>query len=173
MPTFDSLLEVWTPTHEVILRAQGEALSGAGTGVLDGLDGEQGMVFASDQSGLPILGAYSAKPHNDPDFEPWTILWILQASGHELFVADHTPTGYGETTRIPRKRPTTSTLLEVGQMVLFLGHKTHWMPPSPDGSCMIAGTFEFRQRPTHDEAEATVAAAITRWEASKAARPAI
>lgn len=167
------ILEIWPVQSASLQEAQAAILEDALSMMLAELNGDRDMVFASDNTGFPLLAAFSAKPHHDPDFGEWTVLWIMQAGqGHSLHVADHTPTGYGETTRIPKKRPQWSESLEVGSLVLFNGHRTHWLPPSPDGTCLIAGTFEFDRRPTHAEAETAIEAKVHRWESHRSRRPA-
>lgn len=164
------LLEAWHPKTRSLEEVRGDFLDDVSGLITDGLAGEPGMVFATDRGGISALGSLSAKPHHDPDFHPWSVLWVLQAShGHNLFVADHVPKGYGDTTRRPTRSPQWSQALLPGQLVLFCAHRTHWMEPAEDGSVMVAGTFEFKDRPSRADVEATIEVAITRWIASKSA----
>lgn len=95
-----------------------------------------------------LLRARSAKPHVDPDFPEWAVLWVLRSSGHTLGIADHVPRHGGFASRRPIKSPGLSYVpLISGHIVLFNAHRTHWMDAVTDKSTMAAISVDFRIRP--------------------------
>jgi hypothetical protein len=85
-------------------------------------------VSVSTSTTIGILASPRAKPHVDADFPEWSALWVLQSDGHHLGIADHVPTYPNETTRRPLRLPgLISVPLLVDNIVLFNGHRTHWM----------------------------------------------
>ena len=49
-------------------------------------------VTVSPSATIGVLASPRAKPHVDADLPEWSALWVLQAYGHHLGIADHVPT---------------------------------------------------------------------------------
>lgn len=117
-------------------------------------------IEVSAHNGIELIAAKKASIHNDPgpDFDPWSALWILQASrGHKLYVINYQPRvcndpwirSYEEgkmNDAAKRLKPET-VRLKAGQIVLFNEHKVHWMDGADDDSTMIAAVFTFKRKP--------------------------
>jgi hypothetical protein len=120
-------------------------------------------VAVSPSATIGVLASPRAKPHVDADFPEWSALWVLQAYGHHLGIADHVPTYPNETTRRPLRSPgLISVPLQVDSVVLFNAHRTHWMDsvtgrPRP---LMFAASFDFSERPNRQAVEARIRAAV-------------
>jgi hypothetical protein len=109
------------------------------------------------------MGSRRAKSHVDLDFPAWSALWVLQARGHRLGIADHVPPHPAETTRRPLGSPGLINLpLAVDSIVLFNAHRTHWMDavPGQPRPMMFAASFDFPERPDRQHVEARIRAAV-------------
>ena len=103
-----------------------------------------------------IVAARSAVPHVDSEFPEWTALWVLQGQ-HRLWTANHKPRGANDYTRKPLRSPgLTSVDLSPGDIVVFNVHRTHWMDAAPDGSLMLAGSFDFKAEPSDADVVARI-----------------
>ena len=127
----------------------------------DGITGASLAVGAAGTVG--VLASPRAKPHVDLDFPAWSALWVLQAQGHRLGIADHVPTHPAETTRRPLRAPGLLSLpLAVDSIVLFHAHHTHWMDavPGRPRPVLFAASFDFPERPDRQTVEARSRAAV-------------
>lgn len=143
----DSLfVETWTPTASLPLDKFKDhaALFKGSVDIID-----QGHILD-----VPVFHCRSAKPHVDTCFPTWGALWVLNAGiDHKLWVADHQPKGYGDTTRRPLKSPHWRVPLIIGNLVLFNAHRTHWLPQSDDGQTLVWLAADFHERPSKEAVE--------------------
>ncbi len=113
---------------------------------------------------IGVLASPRAKPHVDADYPEWSALWVLQACGHHLGIADDVPTYPTETTRRPLRSPGLICVpLQVDSIVLFNAHRTHWMDTVPGRRphpVMFAASFDFSERPDRQTVEARIRTAL-------------
>jgi hypothetical protein len=110
---------------------------------------------------IGILHSRIAKPHVDDDFPEWSALWVLQASGQVMGIADHRPSNPPMAGRRPLKSPMFAVVpLRVGQLVVFNLHRTHWMDRARDRSLMVAASFDFQTRPSRSDVEKRIRAVL-------------
>jgi hypothetical protein len=129
--------------------------------IADGITGVS--VAVSSGPAIAVLASPRARPHVDPSYPEWSALWVLQARGHHLGIANHVPARPAETTRRPLRSPgLLSRLLAVDSIVLFNAHRTHWMDavPGRPRSVMFAASFDFSERSSREAVEARIRAAI-------------
>jgi hypothetical protein len=109
------------------------------------------------------MGSRRAKSHVDLDFPAWSALWVLQARGHRLGIADHVPPHPAETTRNPLRSPGLINLsLAVDSIVLFHAPRTHRVDAvrGQPHLVMFPASFDFSERPTRHTVEARISAAL-------------
>jgi len=127
-------------------------------------DGITGVSLAVGPArNIAVLASPRARPHVDPSYPPWSALWLLQACGHRLGIADHVPIHPAETTRRPLRAPGLLSLpLAVDSIVLFNAHRTHWMDavPGRPRPVLFAASFDFPERPDRQTVEARSRAAV-------------
>jgi hypothetical protein len=127
-------------------------------------DGITGVSLAvAPATTIAVLASPRARPHVDPSYPTWSALWVLQARGHRLGIADHVPANPAETTRRPlRSSGLTSLPLVVDSVVLFNAHRTHWMDavPGQPRPVLFAASFDFSERPDRQTVEARILAAV-------------
>ena len=100
---------------------------------------------------LDMLVCRSVGLHVDNYHAEWSALWVLQAGpGHALHITDRKARG-NTRPRKPAKALTMMAPLTVGSVVLFNGHRVHWLPPAEDGSPLVVANFDFDKRPTRDQ----------------------
>ncbi|HUB47969.1 MAG TPA: hypothetical protein VMB73_23570, partial [Acetobacteraceae bacterium] len=112
---------------------------------------------------IAVLASPRAKPHVDLDYPAWSALWVLQARGHRLGIADHVPIHPTETTRRPLRSPGVSNVpLAVDSIVLFNAHRTHWMDAVPGRArpVMFAASFDFSERPDRQTVEERIRSVV-------------
>lgn len=128
-------------------------------------DGISGVSLAvAPARTIAVLASPRARPHVDPSYPTWSALWVLQAHGHRLGIADHVPANPAEITRRPLRSPgLTSLPLAVDSILLFNAHRTHWMDavPGRPRPVMFAATFDFSERPDRQTVEARIRSAIS------------
>lgn len=109
---------------------------------------------------VSILFAQAVGPHVDDWHPEWSALWVMQASGHGLGMADHRPKRRGG---VVRRRPLRSRSViqpVAGQIVLLNLHRTHWLDRAQDGSLFIVAVFDFDTRPERAEVEEYIRHAV-------------
>jgi hypothetical protein len=112
---------------------------------------------------IAVLASPRARPHVDPTYPTWSALWVLEAHGHRLGIADHVPTNSAEITRRPLRSPGLASLpLTLDSIVLFNVHRTHWMDAVPGQlrPVLFAASFDFSERPDRQTVEARIRAAV-------------
>lgn len=94
---------------------------------------------------IDIVVSPRALPHTDASYPEWSALWVLQALGHRLGIADHRPTEPVLPTRRPRKARN-ATSVHPRAIVLFNAHRTHWIDavPGRPSSVLFAASFDFQ-----------------------------
>ena len=121
------LAEAWpAPADFLPLRAPllQRAKAQIALAIADGITGVS-LAIAPAQT-IAVLASPRARPHVDASYPAWSALWVLQACGHRLGIADHVPTYPNATTRRPLRSPGLISLpLAVDSIVLFNAHRTH------------------------------------------------
>lgn len=159
----NNLSEAWNFTHlrfetiqEMSLRFYKERMNKDSNSYKRIMD--DGFVDGVTFKKMDLVASARAIIHVDaaPEFLPWTLLLILQASdGHRLGVADYKPRNPFKI-KIPTGTAEETKTIKVGKLVLFNNHKAHWMDKAKDDSIMFAALFSFRFRPTKEQAERRV-----------------
>jgi hypothetical protein len=129
--------------------------------VADGITGVS-LAIAPART-IAVLASPRARPHVDTSYPAWSALWVLQACGHRLGIADHVPTYPNATTRRPlRSAGLTSLPLAIDSIVLFNAHRTHWMDavPGRPRPVMFAASVDFPDRPDRQTVEERIRAAL-------------
>jgi hypothetical protein len=158
------LAEAW-PAPADLRAFRGRLLKRAKTQIaLPIADGITGVSLAiAPASTIAVLASPRARPHIDPSYPTWSALWVLQARGHRLGIADHVQVNPAETTRHPLRSPgLTSLPLAVDSILLFNAHRTHWVDavPGQPRPVLFAASFDFSERPDRQTVEARILAAV-------------
>jgi hypothetical protein len=151
------LLTAWIPS--TVLPADFDAVLAKAKPAIEPLDPgylfPQAVFGPSGHAGrIDVLAAYSVNPHVDLDFQPWTVLYVLEhGEAHALHTADHVCRGPDGMGRVPRSRPQWHVPVTVGQAILFNGHRAHWLTKPARKRLFIAASFSFENRPDRTTVE--------------------
>ncbi len=137
---------------------------------------EAGFLFAttvydaSYRQAMHVIAAHNVQPHIDVDFDPWTVLVIhSHGDGHQLCAADAVPRNGGDFGRVPRTKPYASVPLRPGLIVLFNGHRLHWLPKIKDRTRLLCASFSFDARPSRETVKARILADLAPFALADAA----